>query len=85
MNLRRSSLRLAPVDAGVLLSAAKSFRDNPILGNAAFNQAGLHMLRVRLAAAMAASRRRPLAHLLSPGGIGSRLRLRCNSGSRRVG
>jgi hypothetical protein len=65
MNLRRCSWLLAPVHAAALLSAAKSFRDNPILGNAALNRAGLHVLRVRLAAAMAASRRRRLQHLLS--------------------
>jgi hypothetical protein len=65
MNLRRSSWLLAPVHAAALLSAAKSFRDNPILGNTALNRAGLHVLRVRLAAAMAASRRRRLQHLLS--------------------
>jgi Phytanoyl-CoA dioxygenase (PhyH) len=65
MNLRHSSWLLAPVHAAALLSAAKSFRDNPILGNAALNRAGLHVLRVRLAAAMAASRRRRLQHLLS--------------------
>jgi hypothetical protein len=60
MNLRRSSWLLAPVHAAALLSAAKSFRGNPILGNAALNRAGLHVLRVRLAAAMAAFRRRRL-------------------------
>jgi Phytanoyl-CoA dioxygenase (PhyH) len=65
MNLRRSSWLLAPVHAAALLSAAKSFRDNPILGNSALNQAGLHVRRVRLAAAMAAFRRRRLQHLLS--------------------
>jgi hypothetical protein len=65
MNQRRSSWLLAPVHAAALLSAAKSFRDNLILGSRAFNRAGLHVLRVRLAAAMAATRRRRLEHLLN--------------------
>jgi hypothetical protein len=55
---------LAPVHAAALATAAKSFRDNPILGSPVLNRAGLHLGRMRLAAAMAASRRRRLAHLL---------------------
>ncbi len=65
MNPRRSSWLLAPVHAAALFSAAKSFRGNPILGSNALNRAGLHVTRVRLAAAMAAARRRRLEHLLS--------------------
>jgi Phytanoyl-CoA dioxygenase (PhyH) len=65
MNPRRSSWLLAPVHAAALFSAAKSFRANPILGSNALNRAGLHVTRVRLAAAMAAARRRRLEHLLS--------------------
>ena len=65
MSLRRSAWLLAPVHAAALLSAAKSFRDNPIMGSVALNEAGLHVLRVRLAAAMAAIRRRRLAYLLN--------------------
>jgi hypothetical protein len=56
---------LAPVHAAALLSAAKSFRDNPILGHKALNEAGLHVARVRLADALARWRRRRLAHLIS--------------------
>jgi hypothetical protein len=52
MNQRRSSWLLAPVHAAALCSAAKSFRDNPILGSRALNRAGLHISRVRLAAAL---------------------------------
>jgi hypothetical protein len=55
---------LAPVHAVALATAAKSFRDNPVLGSPVLNQAGLHVARMRLAAAMAAWRRRRLAHLL---------------------
>jgi hypothetical protein len=55
---------LAPVHAAALASAAKSFRNNPILGSPALNRAGLHVERMRLAAAMASGRRRRLAHLL---------------------
>jgi Phytanoyl-CoA dioxygenase (PhyH) len=52
-----------------LASVAKSFRDNPILGSPALNRAGLHVGRMRLAAAMAAWRRRRLASLLDSGDI----------------
>src|SRR5262249_59424358 len=55
---------LAPVHAAALATAAKSFRDNPILGSPVLNRAGLHLGRMRLAGAMAAWRRRRLAHLL---------------------
>ena len=59
MNPRRFSWLLAPVHAAALLSAAKSFRANPILGRNALNHAGLHVARVRMAAVMAAARRAP--------------------------
>jgi Phytanoyl-CoA dioxygenase (PhyH) len=55
---------LAPVHAAALATAAKSFRDNPILGSPRLNRAGLHVGRMRLAGAMAAWRRRRLAHLV---------------------
>jgi Phytanoyl-CoA dioxygenase (PhyH) len=55
---------LAPVHAAALASAAKSFRDNPILGSPALNRAGLHVRRMRAAATMAAWRRRRMARLL---------------------
>jgi len=65
MSRHRLSWVLAPVHAAALLSAAKSFRGNPILGHPALNGAGLHVARVRLADAVARWRRRRLAHLIS--------------------
>jgi len=55
---------LAPLHAMALFTAAKSFRDNPILGHPALNAAGLHLARVQAAAAVSAWRRRRLAHLI---------------------
>lgn len=55
---------LAPLHAAALATTAKSFRDNPILGNPALNRAGLHVLRMRAAAALAVRRRRRLARLI---------------------
>src|SRR5215469_5859946 len=51
---------LAPVHVAALATAAKSFRDNPILGSPRLNRAGLHVARMRAAAAMANWRRRRL-------------------------
>lgn len=51
----------APLHALALLSGAKSFRDNPLIGSRWLNERGLHALRVRSAHALAASRRRRLA------------------------
>ncbi len=56
---------LTPLHAMALLTAAKSFRDNPILGHPALNAAGLHIARVQAAAAVSEWRRRRLAHLIS--------------------
>jgi hypothetical protein len=61
MRTDRLTWLLAPLHAVALATAAKSFCDNPILGNPALNRAGLHVLRIRAAAAMAARRRRHLA------------------------
>ena len=47
-----------------LLTGAKSFADNPILGAKRLNAAGLHVLRLKLAHALARSRRARLARLL---------------------
>ena len=52
----------APLWAFQLLTSAKSFLDNPILGSPRFNALGLHVGRVRLAAHLTAWRRRRLAH-----------------------
>jgi hypothetical protein len=43
---------------------AKAFCDNPILGSPTLNRWGLHLGRVRLAAALARSRRQRLRHLV---------------------
>ncbi len=61
-------LKLArlPFQALALASGAKSFRDNPIIGDPDFNRAGLHVARVRLAYRMAEWRRRRLARLIEP-------------------
>lgn len=48
-----------------VFGGAKSFSGNPLLGSRSLNRRGLHVLRVRVAAAMAARRRRALARRLS--------------------
>ena len=60
---------LAPLHAAALATSAKSFRDNPILGSPTLNAMGLHVARMRLAQAMAAQRRRRLAHLVDAGAV----------------
>ena len=55
---------MAPVWAAQVLTTAKSFVDNPILGNPALNERGLHAARLAWAHRLAQSRRRRLAHLL---------------------
>lgn len=64
MRTDRLTWLLAPLHAAALATAAKSFRDNPILGSPALNRAGLHVARMRAAAAMAAGRRQRLARLI---------------------
>lgn len=54
----------APFWALALLTGAKSFADNPILGSTRLNAAGLHARRLKLAHALARSRRARLAHRL---------------------
>ncbi|XID74831.1 phytanoyl-CoA dioxygenase family protein [Alkanindiges sp. WGS2144] len=49
-----------------VITGAKSFLDNPVIGNSLFNQAGLHTRRVKLAAYLASRRRARLAKHLSP-------------------
>jgi hypothetical protein len=63
-NLRLSWL-LAPWHAAALATGAKSFRDNPVIGNPTLNRAGLHIARVLLAHRMVEWRRRRLALLIS--------------------
>ncbi|MEO8723547.1 MAG: phytanoyl-CoA dioxygenase family protein [Sphingobium sp.] len=48
-----------------LLTSAKSFRDNPIIGSRRLNAMGLHVARARIAHMLARSRRKRLAYLLS--------------------
>ncbi|MDQ3143887.1 MAG: phytanoyl-CoA dioxygenase family protein [Pseudomonadota bacterium] len=47
-----------------LLTGAKSFADNPILGSQRLNRAGLHVFRLKMAHAMARMRRARLAKLI---------------------
>ena len=47
-----------------LITGAKSFVDNPIIGSRRLNRAGLHVWRLKLAHALAWRRRRRLARLL---------------------
>jgi hypothetical protein len=54
----------APFHAAALFTAAKSFRDNPILGHPRLNEAGLHVARVHAADAVSQWRRRRLLHLV---------------------
>ncbi len=48
-----------------LATGAKAFSDNPVIGSPTLNRWGLHVTRVRIAAALAASRRRRLERLVS--------------------
>lgn len=55
----------APLWTLALATGAKSFVDNPVLGNSVFNQAGLHLWRVKLAGYLASKRRAHLGKSLS--------------------
>jgi hypothetical protein len=54
----------APFWLLALVTGAKSFADNPILGSLRLNRAGLHVWRLRSAHRLAAWRRARLAHLI---------------------
>lgn len=56
---------LAPLHVLALATSAKSFRDNPIIGNRRLNRLGLHVARISLAHRMAQARRARLKHLMS--------------------
>jgi hypothetical protein len=58
----------APFWIAALLTGAKSFADNPILGSRRLNEAGLHVWRVRLAHRLAWWRRARLAQAV-PGAL----------------
>jgi hypothetical protein len=62
---RAFSWLLAPVHVAALGTGAKSFRDNPIIGNPMLNRAGLHIARVRLAHRVAEWRRRRMRSMIS--------------------
>ncbi|MCW6531259.1 phytanoyl-CoA dioxygenase family protein [Sphingomonas sp. MMSM20] len=64
--VRVGTALLAPLWAVQLVTSAKSFLDNPIIGSRRFNAYGLHLARVRLAAALCAWRRRRLARHVRP-------------------
>jgi len=49
-----------------LLSGAKSFRDNPVIGSRRLNRLGLHVGRIRLADAVTAQRRWRLGRRIDP-------------------
>lgn len=57
---------LAPWWAAQLLTGAKSFLDNPLIGSERLNRRGLHVRRVKLARAMAERRRAKLATAVDP-------------------
>jgi hypothetical protein len=72
---RRPSTATTRVIAGIafmpwwiaqIATKAKSFRDNPVLGNPTLNRWGLHVARRRAAARLAARRRNRLAAPLAP-------------------
>ncbi len=48
-----------------LPTGAKAFCDNPVIGSPTLNRWGLHVARIRLAGALARSRRKGLSHLVS--------------------
>ncbi len=59
-------LLLGPLWAAQLLTGAKSFMDNPLIGSHRLNRLGLHAWRLRTADRLAQSRRRRLAHRVAP-------------------
>lgn len=61
------SMLAAPWWVAQLATGAKSFRDNPLIGSPRLNAYGLHTSRVRLAHALAWSRRARLTTGLAPG------------------
>ncbi|AIT82806.1 phytanoyl-CoA dioxygenase family protein [Novosphingobium pentaromativorans] len=63
---KAKTILLSPVWALQLLTSAKSFLDNPLIGSNRLNRWGLHRSRVRLADALCRWRRRRLAGKLRP-------------------
>lgn len=66
MRPRIAAVLLTPIWALQLVTSAKSFLDNPIIGSPRLNARGLHVARVKLAAALCAWRRRRLARRVRP-------------------
>ncbi|MEJ2409013.1 MAG: phytanoyl-CoA dioxygenase family protein [Novosphingobium sp.] len=66
MPLRITRVLMAPVWVLQLATGAKSFLDNPVIGSGRFNRLGLHVARVKIAAALCRWRRRKLAHEVRP-------------------
>lgn len=63
---RLKNALLTPFWVAELVTSAKSFLDNPIIGSPRFNRLGLHVARVKLAARLCAWRRSRLAHKVRP-------------------
>lgn len=53
-----------PLSFLALFTGAKAFRDNPLLGSRRLNRAGLHVIRLKAAHALARWRRYQLSHML---------------------
>ena len=66
MMSKLKDILLSPWYAMQILTGAKSFSGNPVIGSEALNRRGLHVWRVKAAARMAAYRRRRLEHLVAP-------------------
>jgi hypothetical protein len=58
-------LFLVPLYALAVVTSAKSFRDNPVIGSRRLNRLGLHVARRRIAAPLGHFRRRQLAGLVT--------------------
>lgn len=65
MNWTTGQWLKSPLWCVSLFTAAKSFRDNPVIGSPRLNAWGLHVARLRAAHALAAMRRHRLAGLVS--------------------
>jgi hypothetical protein len=63
--LRWKHWAMLPFHGLAVLSATKSFRDNPVIGSPTLNRHGLHVARRRLAASLGERRRQQLAGQLS--------------------
>ena len=65
MCVRLRDIATLPFDALGVVSGAKSFRHNRLIGSPYLNRKGLHVQRVRIAERLADARRRRLRHLAS--------------------